>query len=171
MHILSSILLTEVQKLLHGKRRRRKFGEMLDVFRRVGQRGVFHDKTNELHVFGCSGVSAPPFCVFLRQQHPTLNYAKLTRPASFASQRTIHNNRGLAQKSTAPQPIGREEFYLLRRLTNESREGAELVQLCFPPARHFSQWLKRVFIYVMYWPIRASIGRGLQKGYASRSNG
>lgn len=42
-------ILTEVEKLLHGERRRGEFREMLDVFRHAGQRSVFHDKPDELH--------------------------------------------------------------------------------------------------------------------------
>lgn len=42
-------ILTEVEKLLHGERRRGEFREMLDMFGHAGQRRVFHDKPDELH--------------------------------------------------------------------------------------------------------------------------
>lgn len=46
-------ILTEIEKLLHGKRRGGEFGEMFNVFGRTGQSGVFHDKPDELHCCSC----------------------------------------------------------------------------------------------------------------------
>lgn len=42
-------ILTEIEKLLHGERRGGELREVLDVFGRTGQGGVFHDKPDELH--------------------------------------------------------------------------------------------------------------------------
>lgn len=41
--------LTEIQELLHGQRRRRELGEVLDVFGHVGQRRGLHQRAHELH--------------------------------------------------------------------------------------------------------------------------
>lgn len=46
-------ILTEIEKLLHGKRWGGEFGEMFNMFGRTGQSGVFHDKPNELHYCSC----------------------------------------------------------------------------------------------------------------------
>lgn len=95
-------LLTEIEELLHGKRRWGEFGEMFDVFGRTGQSGAFHDKPDELHC--CSWFLRTP----LAEPAPRLLCGK---------------GEGRRQKWRKLQPMGRRERS--RRLTEEPMGGEE----------------------------------------------
>lgn len=102
-------ILTEIEKLLHGERWRRKFREMFDVFGHTGQGGIFHDEPDELHY--CCGGSGLVFMTTTSDVEPVI--MPLTQ----------HGGRD-KRKSSELQPIERRDFfYLHSRLANRSRRG------------------------------------------------